>query len=416
MLDPSFSHKTLSAFVIKTDSAKFGLASEEIKNLRLNLLAQKINEDRYSLRFSKSSVNGRPIAQPATFESAVVMRKLDHDLKKLTGIKQADRTRIIRRMKILMAEGIPYTIVRLDIRKFYQTINIDALRKCLISATRTTYSLRRMLDRFLNWCSENCDGIPAGVSLSGLLSEIYLKEFDSKVLAHPELRFYARFVDDIIMITSPNVERTSFFDFLQTSLPQGLEFNTEPNKHYFKKVNNNFDKNSDYCAKFDYLGYCFHVGKIINPPGGAFRSAFRVVKIDISKKKIEKRKRKFILSLRAYLKDHDSQKLVRRYLLLNSGYEFFDQSRSSKRRAGLCNTYPEIDFPSEGLSELQNFYHATLLSPRSSFAARLRLAPVPRAQKKQILALNLQRHVEMKLHFNFSISEMIQLNRCWRHV
>lgn len=416
MLDTSFTRKTLSRFILESDYSRFRLIDEENTNLRLDILAKGINEGEDFFQFSKATIKGRAVAQPASFESAIVTRKLHHDLKKITNIKQANRSIIIRRIKLLMSEGVPYTIVRLDIKKFYQTIDINALRDMVNNATKSTYAIQRVANKFLDWCARNGSGVPPGIALSGLLSELYMESFDMNVVQHSGTRFYARFVDDIILIMSPDVEKKSLATFLKQNLPPGLEFNSDPEKYYYKKVSTAPERGAKHCATFDYLGYYFSVEGITNSQSGAIRSSSRVVKTDISKKKIERRKKRFIYALLSYFKDNDAQKLARRYLLLNSGYEFIDYGRNCKRLAGICNTYPEIDFPSAALADLQRFYHATLLSPKSSFSGRLKLAPIPRSQRRQILALNLQGHVQKKRHIHFPDTELTKLNECWRHV
>ena len=63
-------------------------------------------------------------------------------------------------------------------------------------------------------------GVPRGVGISPLLSEIYVRDLDSSISSFIGTHFYARYVDDIFIILTafPNGEKDSkeYFTNLQT--------------------------------------------------------------------------------------------------------------------------------------------------------------------------------------------------------
>ena len=46
-------------------------------------------------------------------------------------------------------------------------------------------------------------GVPRGVGVSAYLSELYMRRFDETIQAQPDVLYYARYVDDIIIICVP---------------------------------------------------------------------------------------------------------------------------------------------------------------------------------------------------------------------
>ena len=55
-------------------------------------------------------------------------------------------------------------------------------------------------------------GVPRGIGISSLLSEIYMRDLDDCIKKRPEVIFYARYVDDIFILLS--------------QLPQGKNIST----------------------------------------------------------------------------------------------------------------------------------------------------------------------------------------------
>jgi hypothetical protein len=61
-------------------------------------------------------------------------------------------------------------------------------------------------------CSKEGQGVPRGISISAILSEIYMREFDIEVKRQPNVIFYARYVDDIFILYSDLLPSSSLDD------------------------------------------------------------------------------------------------------------------------------------------------------------------------------------------------------------
>lgn len=298
------------------------------------------------------------------------------------------------------------TIIRLDIRKFYQSVDTRKVLDCASGGTRSTYSLRRNLEHYLNWSRDHVKGVPTGVSLSSSLAEYYLMEhLDKTSISLPGVHFYRRYVDDIIMVCSSRRSSSEYIEDIKKILPNELDFNSDPEKHDVVKVHAPEDRGC-----FDYLGYNFSIGAKV----ASGKASSRPVNLDISPSKITRRKNRFVQSLLQFLKDGNEADLRRRFLLLNSGYTFWDSSRGRKMSAGLCNTYSEIDHPSKSLRDLGNFYRSGMLNKKFQLYHRLRLSHLSTSTRRMIVSLDLQKHVQDRKHFNFSPEELQHLSSCWK--
>ncbi|WP_258962035.1 reverse transcriptase domain-containing protein, partial [Klebsiella pneumoniae] len=97
--------------------------------------------------------------------------------------------------------------------------------------------------------------------ISPMLSELYLSEFDRNINLHPEVFYYSRFVDDMVIISSGNEDQKAFMKQVVDFLPNGLKLNKNklnisPLIPKRSKGDNNNDK---LLHKFDFLGYSFSV-------------------------------------------------------------------------------------------------------------------------------------------------------------
>lgn len=232
-----------------------------------------------------------------------------------------------------------------------------------------------------------------------------MEHLDVRAISLPGVHFYRRYVDDIIMVCSSRRPSKEYIEDLEAIIPNELEFNSAADKRDVLDIHT-----PDQHGRFNYLGYKFSISRKISSD----KSSYRSVRLDIAPSKITKRKNRFVHSLLQFLKDGNESDLRRRFLLLNSGFTFWDSSRGRQMSAGLCNTYSEIDHPSEALAELRNFYRASMLNKRFQLYQRLRLSHLSARTRNAIISLDVQKHVQNKKHFNFSPDDLQYLSRCWK--
>jgi len=145
--------------------------------------------------------------------------------------------------------------IKVDIEKFFPTIKHDLLIKILKKRIRSKKILYLIASAITNptVCIgykradriklKNKEGVPQGLSISNILANIYLLEFDNNLI-FKEFR-YIRYVDDILMISSTLNHEQLYELVLKETTNLKLELNPD------KKVK------GFLCDEYEYLGYKF---------------------------------------------------------------------------------------------------------------------------------------------------------------
>ena len=127
---------------------------------------------------------------------------------------------------------------KVDIKKFYESIP----RQLLLKKINHISGDKRFLNLIKTLIMKHQPGISTGSSLSPILSNIFLMDFDDKMATN--LNFYLRYVDD--MLIAPNKEK-SFSEIIDTT-------NQELNKIGLV-INDNKSKIVNADEGFKYLGF-----------------------------------------------------------------------------------------------------------------------------------------------------------------
>lgn len=105
--------------------------------------------------------------------------------------------------KLIRPLGDDYSFVQMDIKDFYPSISHEMLMRQLRSRVRTPELLHLIecaIKTPTGLTSEeekNTVGVPQGLSISNILSSIYMKNFDNSM--HSKYAYF-RYVDDIVII------------------------------------------------------------------------------------------------------------------------------------------------------------------------------------------------------------------------
>jgi hypothetical protein len=416
LLDASFRAKSLMQVVREdSDPTDFSFPSRDLAS-RIERALIRANGNGTCFQLNLTKRKGREICVPRDFETAILLRRLNENIRRIVRVRQTDRNYVVSRLSQLLGNGMPYVVAKYDIRKFYASIDRDELRKTCHRRLSSSGTTRKMLDRYLDDLgASGASGIPAGLALNGTLSEVFLLEMDKVISQSEGVHFYARYVDDIVIVAAPNITDLDLTMRIKDNLPSGLMLNLTPDKKDFQLLPKKENKGSSNRYNFDYLGYSFTVSQIVSKANHDETLNARKLTIDISKSKIDKRKTRFVLSIKQYLRDGNQDDLLDRFLLINSGYRFYDRSSGRWLSSGMCNSYPLIDYPSPALLELSSFYHSVFSPKSSNLAARLALAPLTRRNRKRIQYLDLCAHTQRKKYVGFNEQKLAHLTRAWQH-
>ncbi len=132
---------------------------------------------------------------------------------------------------MFISECSQFRLYRLDVRSFYESFNQGYIFKKIDDVTGVDVRSKQLLKEFMyEFYVSGGKGVPRGLSISSFLSDYLMHEFDELIRNLPNVFYYARYVDDIILITDGFEDEKILMDYLRQALPDGLEFN---NKKYF---------------------------------------------------------------------------------------------------------------------------------------------------------------------------------------
>ncbi len=236
------------------------------------------------------SLNNKTVLTYTTEDAKVASRLIIRNLELNARIKQPNRNEIISALISSLQDGTPYRAHRYDIKSFYESINRAAVLIMLEDeslCSLKTLKLIKILFRALD--VDDIQGLPRGLDISAYLSEIYLRHFDTKLRRLEHVNFYARFVDDIIILTS-NDKAEETTSYVKEFLSDDLTLHDDGKRSDIQISKSEvLDENKRPRERFELLNYLGYEFKIFNTY--LSNSDFRVkrkVEVEISNNKIKK--------------------------------------------------------------------------------------------------------------------------------
>ena len=119
--------------------------------------------------------------------------------------------------------------LKLDIRKFYPSIDHDIL-KTIIRKKIKDKRLLSLLDEII----ESAQGVPIGNYLSQFFANLYLTYLDHWIKEQKKVRYYLRYADDIVILGGDKQQLRDLFYDIQDYLNNKLKLNFKDNWQIFK--------------------------------------------------------------------------------------------------------------------------------------------------------------------------------------
>lgn len=221
------------------------------------------------------------------------IKNLQKTLKGLFNVKQANKHQIMSNVKLLLNATSPFYLIRTDITSFFESIPQQALWDKINANNLVNNKTKGMIKGILseynrqknsNKIKADC-GVPRGIGISSYLSEIYMHDIDQHIRNREEVIFYARYVDDILIILAGLPDNQNINQYYKALKELFAKYGLE-----IKKNNQKEDKcklidfyNSTAIQQFTYLGYKITISK----PQNVINAEF-----GMSDKKVDKIKRK----------------------------------------------------------------------------------------------------------------------------
>lgn len=127
-------------------------------------------------------------------------------------------------------------LIKIDISKFFYTINRDILKERLTHVIKDPRTLE-LTYHLINSFKEEQIGLPLGNLTSQTFANIYLDYIDKYITRTLKIKYYMRYADDIFII-APNLEIAKDIRLkVMDKLTQKLKLVVNPNKCYITTLN-----------------------------------------------------------------------------------------------------------------------------------------------------------------------------------
>lgn len=199
-------------------------------------------------------------------ESYYAMKQLLHNMKRTFKIEMLGRHQIMTSIKPLLNISMPIYIIRTDVSDFFESIPQDVLLQKVYDNNLLSFKSKSLIKQIF-YAYENIKdtsrtsagvGVPRGIGISSMLSEIYMQDIDQMLKSRTEVIFYVRYVDDIFMVlTSLGTFKSLndlYDDMMMVFKENGLEIKPIGDKKC-KLITYNPIKSFSSPKTFEYLGY-----------------------------------------------------------------------------------------------------------------------------------------------------------------
>jgi hypothetical protein len=365
-------------------------------------------------------LRGKTVYRVGATPDELVVRKLRLNLKVCSSSLLESRIQIVKCLSLLLEEGVPYRVYRLDIRSFFESFDAAHVLQSISDLRRLSPKSKGLIVNLLARHSDiGGTGIPRGLAISSTLSELMMRDFDACVQRESDTFFFARYVDDIIVVTSARETASDFLAKIRSWLPPALDLN--PTKVEIADTGGKVQRIDSTVAptllSFDYLGYQFRVRnplksetKKINKDGDLLRN----VEIDIAAKKIKKIKTRLVRSFLEFSKSGDWSLLKDRVAFLTQNFSVYNPKAGGKKIAGIFYSYPLAKEFSPGLMELDSFLRNATLAKRGRLLASTS-GLLSGQQRRALLRYSFSRGHASKSFVHFSPQRIREIQSCWLH-
>lgn len=412
MLNQSFDNNTLLKITRRQEIINFSLGRCKADYSKSLLqIAELINSESFSFHsLSSFNFNDKKIYKIDSPEEWYALKKISYNLKKLYRIKFSSKDEITSQIINIITDPSPFRIFRLDVKDFFESIDLADVIKKIKNDNLLSFSNVRILDVLQNTEELKDSGLPRGLSISSVMSEIYMSEIDKEIRYLPQIYYYARYVDDIIIITHNNLYKIEDFEKIFSRKKMQL------NKKSKCIITSNPESQQNKSNKLDFLGYSYLIHDALT------KNNVRDVSINPSDKKIKKIKSRIIKSLISFAYKKDKELILNRIRFLTGNYYLdneiilskkfeFDSSDQNKLKGGIYYNNKHIN-DNIKLYELNSFLRSLLYCKRDNFIGRV-VKEIPPSLCREISSYNFAFGFEKKIIHSFTESEIKKICECW---
>ncbi len=384
-----------------------------------------------SFRFSGlfiSAIMGKEILSTSSTTDAIVLRKINDNIRRAYGIRQTHRSQAIKLLKKALAEKTPKGVVTADLKSCFESITPEKVIGKLKRDGRVSHQTIVLLEQFFSQSrsfgsNRYTNGLPRGVLISSTLAELFLKELDARLQEIEGVYVYLRYVDDIAMLSAS--QSPILFERMKEQIHKlGLKVNHSKCRNRDAACNCAFGcshgasncpcKNKCSCTNkkdgflsIDYLGY-----KLVFPTGSRMSKSPRTYAL-IADSKSRKIKTRVSQAITAYKADRDFDLLLDRIKFLTKNVIVDRTLKKMRLRSGIAFTYDQYEEPPDS----HPFERATLRSIDKFIRTKLRKLSASTGftymQKRSLMRNSVESGHGRFHRMSFDVKRFVQIRRCW---
>jgi len=379
---------------------------------------KKIQENTiFSKALKEIKILGKNTYQFHDVEQELVSRLISKNIRTNYSLKQLNRQTIINNTVSILKESSPFNIFRFDIIKFFESIDRKKIvSNLLIDGRCSRQTIILLSELFKSFEAQNIEGLPRGLGISSILAEYVLHSFDRALREADSVFFYARFVDDIVIITSNLFTQENIKNLVEKNIPNPLKMHTKGEKVSSHAIPKTSLKKSEPKI-FNYLGYKFTIHPNLHSTELVLGNKRRRIVVQISDEKITKLKGRLIDSFVKYITvDHslkEYQILKNRLMALTGNYYISDPLTGINIKTGIFFNYSEKnEFIKCELGELDRFLRGLLYCKKHLLSRRIS-GKIGKFQKRELSSFSFLDGFHKKRFYSFSHLELCEIKGGW---
>ncbi|WP_321409988.1 antiviral reverse transcriptase Drt3a [Tolumonas auensis] len=406
MLRQDFTIRSLLGVTTRNEIIKFSLGrniSEYEKSLEP--YSKSITDNNFVIKsIVKKIIHSKTIYCAETPEEYFALKKITHDIKRLYKIRTQNRDDICEQVLRLLEATSRYGIIKIDIKSFYESIDYKSV---LSKLDKDKLLSAKSISLLKNLIGLNIVGLPRGLSISPVLSEIFMRDIDTKIKGISGVFYYSRYVDDIFVLTTK--EHALIFSEIQKIFSKEK---IQVNKKTFKCDIPEAHLNKNKKIAFDYLGYKYNITNEI------YKNK-RSITITLSDDKIRKLKTRIIHSLldRCNGSEDLSERknlLYKRINILSGNYPIMSRKgRDGSLKGGIYYSNRLVN-KSGIFKEINSFLNKCIFSKSNNSFGR-GMKSIPLDEKLKICEISFREGFLNRKYIDLSSEEMLKIKKCWMH-
>ena len=179
----------------------------------LELASKNIAKSKTPINICLGEIHGKQsYFLEESLENFFISKKIQENISRTYNIKPSSRFSILTEVVTLLKNKFPKYVIRTDIKSFYESIPqkliLDKINRDNLLSITTKKFITEVLDGYNiltgQETSINPLGVPRGIGFSAYLAELYMRKIDVKIKNLKDVVYYGRYVDDMIIIFTPD--------------------------------------------------------------------------------------------------------------------------------------------------------------------------------------------------------------------